>query len=88
MDAQSSPEEKQASFKQTYTILIAFLNVILPPVITTTTDDAPSTNHEIALGKQMLPGCHLSMSKKVSMLQLSGLSRSRVYGVWIVVLTS
>ncbi|KAL0044481.1 hypothetical protein WJX82_009054 [Trebouxia sp. C0006] len=51
MNAQSSPEEKQASFKQTYTILIAFLNATLPPVITTSTDDAPSTNHEVALGQ-------------------------------------
>ncbi|DBA92469.1 TPA: hypothetical protein ACH3X1_002702 [Trebouxia sp. C0004] len=51
MGAQSSPEENQASFKQSYTILIAFLNAILPPVITTSTDDAPSTDHEIALGQ-------------------------------------
>ena len=51
MPAQTPEEEKHARFRQTYTVLIAFLNVILPPVITMGTDDAPSTDHEAALGK-------------------------------------
>jgi hypothetical protein len=69
MNAQSSPEERQASFKQSYTILIAFLNAILPPVITTSTDDAPSTAHEIALGKQICPGRNCAAAFRVELLQ-------------------
>ena len=45
------PEEKQTQFQQTYTVLIAFLTIILPPVITHGVDEVSSTDQEIALGK-------------------------------------
>ena len=84
MNAQSSPEEKQASFKQTYTILIAFLNATLPPVITTSTDDATSTNHEVALGKHICPGCHLTLYRKQLCCSFQGwaVAVCMVYGSW------
>lgn len=47
---QAVPEDKQAQFRHTYTVLIAFLTVILPPVITQSVNDVPSTAQETALG--------------------------------------
>lgn len=47
---QPVPEDKQAQFQQTYTVLIAFLTVLLPPVITQRVEDVPSTDQEVALG--------------------------------------
>ena len=45
------PEDKQAQFQQTYTVLIAFLTIVLPPIITQGVDEVSSTDQEIALGK-------------------------------------
>lgn len=51
MTNQSMPEDRQARFRQTYTVLVALLNAMLPPIITVGPEDAPSTDHEIALGR-------------------------------------
>ena len=47
---QAVPEDEQDQFQHTYTVLIAFLTVILPPVITQGVNDVPSTDQETALG--------------------------------------
>ena len=51
---QEVPADKLAVFQHTYTLLMAFLAAVLPPVITDGVDDAPPTAHEKALSK--LPG--------------------------------
>lgn len=48
---QPVPEDKQAQFQQSYTVLVAFLTVILPPIITQGVDDVSSTDQEVALSK-------------------------------------
>ncbi|KAL3148728.1 hypothetical protein ABBQ38_014140 [Trebouxia sp. C0009 RCD-2024] len=48
---QAVPEDKQAQFQHTYTVLIAFLSAILPPIITQGVNHVPSTAQETALGK-------------------------------------
>lgn len=47
---QAVPEDKQAQFQHTYTVLIAFLSAILPPIITQGVNHVPSTAQETALG--------------------------------------
>ena len=56
-NSQPVPEDKQTQFQQTYTVLIAFLTVILPPIITQGVDEVSSTDQEVALGKYVSPVC-------------------------------
>ena len=57
------PEEKQAHFQQTYTVLIAFLSLVLPPVITQGVDEVSTTDHEAALGEQLTHILHSLLHK-------------------------
>lgn len=54
LNGHTVPEEKQAHFQQTYTVLITFLNLVLPPVITQGLDEVSTTDHEAALGTRIL----------------------------------
>ena len=58
---QEVPADKQAAFQHTYTLLMAFLAAVLPPVITEGVDDAPPTGHEKALSK-LSASCMISIA--------------------------
>ena len=67
---QSVPEDKQTQSQQTYTVLIAFLTIILPPIITQGVDEVSSTDQEVALGKYVgLACCSLHTHCQLYMLK-------------------